>query len=35
MGVLSDSLVITGSRDCSIKVWDIETGELVRTFQGH
>lgn len=35
LGVLTDSLIITGSRDCSIKVWDQETGELVRTFLGH
>jgi len=35
LGVLTDSLIVTGSRDCMVKVWDQETGELVRTLIGH
>jgi len=35
MSVLTDSLIVTGSRDCTIKVWDQKKGKLVRTFIGH
>ena len=30
-----DSVLITGSYDATIKVWDIATGEEIRTLEGH
>ncbi|KAI8891756.1 WD40-repeat-containing domain protein [Globomyces pollinis-pini] len=30
-----DSKIISGSRDNTIKYWDLETGKCQRTFQGH
>ncbi|TAQ85736.1 hypothetical protein B7494_g5929 [Chlorociboria aeruginascens] len=30
-----DHILATGSYDCSIKIWDIETGECLRTLRGH
>lgn len=30
-----DSVLITGSYDTTIKVWDIATGEQIRTLEGH
>src|SRR5262245_44542803 len=27
--------VLSGSKDRTIKLWDIATGQLVRTFEGH
>ena len=27
--------VVSGSRDCTIKIWDITTGECLRTLKGH
>lgn len=26
---------LTGSRDATIKVWDVESGALLRSFEGH
>lgn len=31
----SGKLIATGSNDHSIKIWDAETGECMRTFKGH
>jgi F-box/WD-40 domain protein MET30 len=30
-----DSILTTGSYDTTIKIWDIKTGELIRTLEGH
>ena len=30
-----DNMLATGSYDCTIKIWDIETGKEVRTLVGH
>jgi len=30
-----DNIVATGSYDCTIKIWDIDTGECLRTLTGH
>lgn len=30
-----DNMLATGSYDCTIKIWDIETGEVLRTLHGH
>ena len=27
--------VVSGSRDKTVKLWDLETGALIRTFEGH
>ncbi|TVY73487.1 F-box/WD repeat-containing protein, partial [Lachnellula suecica] len=32
---LSSSSILTGSRDTTLKVWNIETGECETTFEGH
>lgn len=31
----SDHILVTGSYDSTIKVWDIDTGEEIRTLKGH
>lgn len=30
-----DNILVSGSYDCTIKIWDIETGEELRTLRGH
>ncbi|KAH7392453.1 sulfur metabolite repression control protein-like protein SconB [Phaeosphaeria sp. MPI-PUGE-AT-0046c] len=30
-----DQVLITGSYDATVKIWDIKTGELIRTLTGH
>ena len=30
-----DNILATGSYDCTIKIWDIHTGEELRTLRGH
>lgn len=30
-----DNILATGSYDCTIKIWDLETGEVLRTLTGH
>ena len=35
MAYCSNSVVISGSRDCTIRVWDIETGDAKQTLRGH
>ncbi|KAK3331778.1 WD40-repeat-containing domain protein [Cercophora scortea] len=32
---LDDHILATGSYDCTIKIWNIETGEEIRTLRGH
>ena len=27
--------LFTGSGDCTCKLWDVETGQLIQTFLGH
>lgn len=27
--------VVSGSSDCTLKMWDLETGELIHTLNGH
>src|ERR1022692_3871591 len=29
------SWVLSGSEDCSVRLWDVETRECLRIFQGH
>lgn len=33
--VYSDQQLLTGSGDSTLKLWDVETGQLMQTFQGH
>lgn len=33
--VFSDQQLLTGSGDSTLKLWDVETGQLMQTFQGH
>lgn len=35
MNIYTKDIVITGSQDTTAKSWSIETGECLRTFQGH
>jgi WD40 repeat protein/GTPase SAR1 family protein len=35
MTVISDKLVLSGSEDGSLKVWDIESGTCLATYRGH
>lgn len=30
-----DNILATGSYDCTIKIWDLDTGEVLRTLKGH
>jgi F-box/WD-40 domain protein MET30 len=30
-----DNILATGSYDCTIKIWDVETGKQLRTLKGH
>jgi F-box/WD-40 domain protein MET30 len=30
-----DRILITGSYDCTVKVWDLKTGQVLRTLTGH
>ncbi|KAG6818599.1 hypothetical protein H0H93_003623 [Arthromyces matolae] len=33
--LIKDGLIVSGSNDCKIKIWNAETGECVRTLLGH
>ena len=35
MRSVHDDLIVSGSNDCKIKVWDADTGECLRTLVGH
>ena len=35
VSVLPDGRVISGSRDCTARVWKLETGECLRVFECH
>ena len=35
MRSLQDDLIVSGSNDCKIKVWDANTGTCLRTLTGH
>jgi WD40 repeat protein len=36
LGVVPNgSLLITGGKDCTVRVWDMSTGKQIRIFQGH
>jgi len=35
MNIYTKDIVITGSQDTTAKTWSFETGECLRTFQGH
>ena len=32
---VSETLIVSGSGDRSIRLWDAQTGELLRTFENH
>lgn len=32
---MSDRVIVSGSGDRSMKIWNAETGELMRTFENH
>ena len=33
--LISYCIVVSGSRDATLRVWDIQTGECKKTLQGH
>jgi WD40 repeat protein len=35
MNIYTRDILITGSQDTTAKVWSVETGECLKTFQGH
>ena len=35
MGKLSDGRIVTGSYDCTLKIWNLETYNIDKTLQGH
>jgi WD40 repeat protein len=35
LAALGDGRVVSASEDCSLRVWDLATGETVRTLEGH
>ena len=30
-----DKYIVSGSKDCTIRIWDLDTGEQIRVLQGH
>jgi len=35
LAVLSDGSLVSGSLDCTIKIWDTKTGDCLNTLSGH
>jgi len=33
--VIGDNKIVSGSNDKTIKVWDIESGDCLKTLEGH